>query len=79
MTTTSITGFRMPDGRRATYGASPGDENHPGPYLYVSAWDAVDPADPFWNSEFFTGASLPYERLLESRRPLRRRHILLRR
>lgn len=26
------------DGRRAGYGASPGDEDHPEPYLYVTPW-----------------------------------------
>jgi hypothetical protein len=46
-------------GTRATYGASPGDEQHPEPYLYVSvANDAIDRSDAFWNEPF--GASLPY-------------------
>ena len=28
------------DGARANYGFSPGDENHPEPYLYVGPWTA---------------------------------------
>jgi hypothetical protein len=49
-------------GRRATFGASPGDENHPAPYLYVVPWSAP-PAGPLWNDPFFAGASLPYAEL----------------
>ncbi|MCU1427080.1 MAG: hypothetical protein JWL83_1080 [Actinomycetia bacterium] len=47
-------------GGRANYGASPGDERHPEPYLYVGPWDASRIADGsgFWNEPF--GASLPY-------------------
>lgn len=47
-------------GGRATYGASPGDMGHPEPYLYLGPWGEVDPTDPFWNDEHFTGASLSY-------------------
>ena len=35
------------DDRRANYGASPGDADHPLPYLYVGPWVTND--DPFWN------------------------------
>ena len=35
------------EGRRANYGASPGDADHPLPYVYVGPWNATD--DPFWN------------------------------
>ena len=49
---------------RATYGASPGDEAHPGPYLYVGPWGPIDQDDPFWNDTAFTGASLPYTALV---------------
>jgi hypothetical protein len=44
-------------GRRATYGASPGDEHHPEPYLYVGPWSAQEPS-PLWNATGFTGAEL---------------------
>lgn len=37
------------------YGASPGDENHRVPYLYVGPWSP--PAGAFWNEAF--GASRP--------------------
>ncbi|HEY5143479.1 MAG TPA: hypothetical protein VII98_08265, partial [Solirubrobacteraceae bacterium] len=47
------------DGRRAGYGASPGDEQHPEPYLYVGPWTAP-PAGPEWNATGFTGAELGY-------------------
>ena len=45
-------------GRRASYGASPGDDQHDEPYLYVAAWSDVDRDDPFWNDPHFAGASL---------------------
>ena len=46
-------------GRRANFGASPGDEGHPEPYLYVTHWaDVAD--DPYWNDTTFSGASLAY-------------------
>jgi hypothetical protein len=31
-------------GQRAAYGGSPGDEEHPEPYLYVAPWDSDTPA-----------------------------------
>jgi hypothetical protein len=47
----------------AAYGASPGDAEHPEPYLYVSVSDdRTDPTDTYWDEPF--GASLPYARLL---------------
>ncbi len=49
-------------GHRGTFGASPGDEQHPLPYLYVTHW-AEQPADPFWNDARFGGASRGYESL----------------
>jgi hypothetical protein len=52
------------DGRRASYGASPGDADHPEPYLYVAAWGDVDRDDPYWNDPHFNGAALPYAALL---------------
>ncbi len=51
------------EGRRAGYGASPGDEQHPEPYLYVGPWTAP-PAAPEWNATGFTGAELGYAALL---------------
>ena len=53
-------------GRRASYGASPGDAAHPEPYLYVAAWGEVDRSDPFWNDESFNGAHLPYRELIDA-------------
>lgn len=54
------------EGRRASYGASPGDRDHIEPYLYVSAWSDIDRDDPFWNDRNFNGASLPFTALLEA-------------
>jgi hypothetical protein len=45
----------------ANYGGSPGDEQHPEPYLYVGPWNAHGD-DPFWNEPF--GASLGYADIL---------------
>ncbi|MDX1467938.1 MAG: hypothetical protein R3258_01210 [Acidimicrobiia bacterium] len=50
-------------GARASYGASPGDEAHPEPYLYVSAWGEIDRTNPYWNDRSFNGSSLSYEAL----------------
>jgi hypothetical protein len=50
-------------GQRATYGASPGDETHPEPYLYVAPWRAPDPG-PLWNATGFTGAELGWAQLV---------------
>lgn len=51
-------------GHRASYGASPGDDAHPEPYLYVAAWGDIDRSDHYWNDTTFNGASLPYRQLL---------------
>ena len=48
-------------GGRATFGGSPGDADHPFPYLYVSVW--TPHAGPFWNEPF--GASFAHRGLLE--------------
>jgi len=38
---------------RVNLGASPGDADHPEPYLYVSPWEGSRPGDPaFWNAPF---------------------------
>ncbi len=45
--------------RRATFGASPGDRDHPDPYLYVTPWYIDDvPDDGAWNATGFRGAIL---------------------
>jgi len=53
-------------GRRAGYGASPGDELHPEPYLYVTPWTAR-PEGELWNATGFPGAELSYADLLSAR------------
>ena len=66
--------FEMGDyeaGRRASYGASPGDGTHPEPYLYVAAWSEVDRSNPYWNDTSFNGAALPYRVLLAADDPRR--------
>jgi hypothetical protein len=55
-------------GRRATYGFSPGDENHAEPYAYVAPWVAPAPGEP-WNARGFTGAELGYAELLAAADP----------
>lgn len=52
------------DGRRAGFGASPGDELHPEPYVYVVPWDADAAQGDLWNAEAFAGAELAYSELL---------------
>ena len=47
---------------RATYGISPGDDEHPEPYLYVAPWEKQ--SGPLWSDPSFGGASLPYDGLL---------------
>lgn len=50
---------------RATIGASPGDEQHPEPYLYVLALAPTgELGGALWNATGFTGAELPYAALL---------------
>jgi hypothetical protein len=56
----------LASGQRASYGASPGDDGHPEPYLYVAAWGDIDRSDSFWNDKTFNGASLSYAHLLEA-------------
>jgi hypothetical protein len=50
-------------GRRASYGASPGDASYPEPYLYVSPWSKDDLVHTYWNASF-GGAMLGYRDLL---------------
>jgi hypothetical protein len=46
-------------GTRGTFGASPGDEPEPEPYLYVTPGAELVTDDAFWNATAFTGAVLP--------------------
>jgi hypothetical protein len=55
-------------GRRATYGFSPGDENHREPYAYVAPW-APQPTDELWDANGFAGAELGYAALLAAEDP----------
>jgi hypothetical protein len=41
---------------QVNYGGSPGDDDHPLPYLYVGPWSPPGPDGGFWNEPF--GASL---------------------
>jgi hypothetical protein len=50
-------------GQRAGYGASPGDDEHPAPYLYVVPWGET-PAGDRWQAHGFAGAQLDYDVLL---------------
>ena len=50
-------------GERATYGLSPGDENHPEPYLYVGPW-RPGVSGELWQARGFPGAELAYADLL---------------
>jgi hypothetical protein len=50
-------------GQRANYGLSPGDEQHPEPYAYVSAW-TVEVSGELWQASGFRGAELTYAGLL---------------
>lgn len=43
------------------YGGSPGDDGHPGPYLYVGPWSLDGLTDGFWNEPF--GASRTLEQI----------------
>jgi hypothetical protein len=50
------------DGKRAAFGASPGDEEHDEPYVYVAPW-IEQPEAEVWNSTAFKGAEMPYAEL----------------
>ena len=56
------------EARRANYGASPGDEGHREPYLYVGPWAPVAPND-FWNAAHFNGAVLSHSSLTAAAQP----------
>jgi hypothetical protein len=50
-------------GQRANFGASPGDDDHPEPYLYVGPWTA-EVSGELWNAASFNGAELTYSELI---------------
>jgi hypothetical protein len=52
-------------GARANYGLSPGDDQHPEPYLYVGPWGG-ETAGELWNARGFGGAEMGYAELLEA-------------
>jgi hypothetical protein len=58
----AITAGDEAGGSRANYGASPGDEQHPEPYLYVGPWRPRE--GPLWNAGSFAGAELDLSALL---------------
>jgi hypothetical protein len=51
-------------GKRANFGASPGDENHDEPYLYVGPFNTDLASGELWNATGFPGAELRYSELL---------------
>ncbi len=52
-------------GKRATYGMSPGDAEHPQPYFYVAPWNP--PSDlTVWTANGFTGAELGWSDLVSA-------------
>jgi hypothetical protein len=51
-------------GTRANVGASPGDGDHPEPYLYVGPWRDPPSDDGLWNARGFPGAELDHAELL---------------
>ncbi len=57
-------------GARANYGFSPGDGDHPEPYVYVGPWTARIQG-PLWSGRGFSGAELDYAELLAADDPKR--------
>jgi hypothetical protein len=56
-------------GQRAGYGASPRDDDHDEPYVYVVPWRA-QPRGRLWNATAFPGAELGYAELLAAADPI---------
>ena len=56
-------------GVRAACGGSPGDGDHPEPYLYVAPWTAR-PDGALWNATAFSGAVLSYAALRAAADPV---------
>lgn len=50
---------------RGGFGCSPGDDEHPLPYAYVTPWEDV-PGDPFWCEPHFRGARLDWEAIVDA-------------
>ena len=57
------------EGKRANYGASPGDDDHAEPYVYVGPWSASTDGD-LWNATAFHGAELGYAELCAAKEPV---------
>jgi hypothetical protein len=55
-------------GRRANYGASPGDGDHPQPYVYVGPWQPQTRGG-LWNATAFDGAEVGYAKLVAAEDP----------
>jgi hypothetical protein len=55
-------------GARANYGFSPGDGDHPEPYMYVGPWSA-EVSGELWQASGFKGAELGYAELLTAPDP----------
>ncbi|MDX6583463.1 MAG: hypothetical protein QOI10_2647 [Solirubrobacterales bacterium] len=55
-------------GRRANYGASPGDPLHPQPYVYVGPWQPQTRGG-LWNATAFDGAEVDYADLVSADDP----------
>ncbi len=51
-------------GLRAAYGVSPGDGDHPEPYIYVAPWTAK-PTGELWQARGFIGAELTFAELAD--------------
>lgn len=51
------------DGSRANVGASPGDDLHPEPYLYVGPFSPPEPGE-LWNATGFAGAELDHAEVI---------------
>jgi hypothetical protein len=56
------------EGSRANYGASPGDGDHPEPYLYVGPWTG-EVEGALWRASGFKGAEMSYSELLAAGDP----------
>jgi hypothetical protein len=56
-------------GLRVNYGLSPGDDEHPSPYLYVGPWTAK-PEGELWNATGFSGAEMDYAELAAAPDPV---------
>ena len=56
----------LPEGRRVTFGASPGDAAVPEPYLYALPWNLEDNDRELWNATTFRGAILPLSGVVEA-------------